>query len=64
MSLSCTPFWRYSKILVENRWFEPTLPLIWHCRWGWPRWSFTEIFHISELESLVYRTALLAWFWV
>jgi len=37
---------------------------IWRLRWGWPRLSFAEIFSNRKLESLIYRVALFAWFYV
>jgi len=37
---------------------------IWRSRWGWPSWNFAEIIGIRKLQSLGYRTALFAWFYV
>ena len=33
-------------------------------RWGWPRFSFAEIFDVIKRDSLGYRVALFAWSYV
>jgi len=63
MSLPCTVFWDiaiyWSKITDLNLPHFYSAPLL-----GDPRWNFAEITGISKLESIGYRTALLAWsFW-
>jgi len=55
------PFLRYSDVLVENRQFEPTPPIFDAPVGVSPLiWNFDEIFGVSKLEFLVYRTALFA----
>jgi len=48
--------------LLHLRLTYPTC--IWCLHWGWPRLSFAEIFRNRKLESLGYRVALPAWFYV
>jgi len=48
-------------MLVENRQFEPTLPLF-GAPLGWPCWNFAETCGFRKLDSLaIAYMALFAW---